>query len=103
VYKINIAAVYAINKPTSKTQSRSGIHQKGSGRNSPVAPFHGTSGMLLCSNPAAWMPLMSVPHIPSWPTTSYSGDLRTKNSSAALAGVTRPSADGVSNKPRKPH
>lgn len=28
---------------------------------------------------------MIMPHIPSWPTTSYNGDFRTKNSSVALA------------------
>jgi len=31
---------------------------------------------------------MSVAHIPSWPTTSYNGDWRTKNSSAAFADDT---------------
>jgi len=28
---------------------------------------------------------MRVPHIPIWPKTSYNGNLRTKNSSAAFA------------------
>lgn len=50
-----------------------------------MVPFQLAVVMPLCSSPAAWMPLMSTPHMPSCPTTSYSGDLRTKNSSVALA------------------
>lgn len=50
-----------------------------------VAPFHEACVMALCSSPAAWMPFMRTPHMPSWPTTSYRGDRRTKNSSVAFA------------------
>ena len=49
-------------------------------------PFQVAVFISLCSRPAAWIPLMRVPHIPSCPTTSYNGDWRTKNSSAAFAG-----------------
>ena len=48
------------------------------------------------------MPLITVPHIPSCPTTSYNGDWRTKNSSRAFAEITRDvSLDGVFNRTKE--
>lgn len=97
MYKMNIAAVYATNNPPSHTRMLSWCPYEITERNSPTAPFQVAVFMPLCSRPAAWIPLMSVPHIPSCPTTSYNGDWRTKNSSAAFAGVTRLSATSVSD------
>lgn len=54
-------------------------------RNTLFMPLQVASRIALCSRPAAWIALMIMPHIPSWPTTSYSGDRRTKNSSVAFA------------------
>jgi len=34
-----------------------------------IAPFQGAAVMPLCSKPAAWMPDINAPHIPSCPMT----------------------------------
>lgn len=43
-----------------------------------------------CSSPLAWIPLIIIPYIPSCPTTSYNGRLRTKNSCSKISS-TQPS------------
>lgn len=88
---MNIAAVYATRRPTADKYVRllewtmhEGEKERGE-ENALVAPFHEACVMALCSSPAAWMPFMRTPHMPSWPTTSYRGERRTKNSSVAFA------------------
>ena len=83
-------------------QSLSPWDHEGTERSSPVAPFQVECLIFLCSRPAAWMVLISVPHIPSCPTTSYNGDWRTKNSSAAFANGTDVSERRL-KRTNKPH
>jgi hypothetical protein len=45
-------------------------------RRSLVAPFHEAWVMSTCSNEAAWMPLINVPHIPSCPTTLEKNEIK---------------------------
>ena len=69
VYRISIAAVYAMMRPTANDDQQQ-FTRNGVDRDILVAPFQLAARIALCSRPAAWMPLMIVPHMPSCPTTS---------------------------------